>query len=477
MEMLKRMGLTSLVLENHVDHDMILLSERLVRRQHINELVLMCHDNEWFEHLTDEELERCLDCWSPIQPTRALPASLVYAHNWAMGAMSNCQMLDCIKEYGEWADIFQHLVEGRCGLHTLNVNPQRVDELCGLKDYIAMRIEMLQGEDAFEAAMLNNCFRRSWFLSWLYLFAGDQDVITTMNEQPDDVMSAGDELLYKMLQVLMIATSDNVQHALNSMAQFMEAFLIGHMAYWNSSFRLYDGLLVFRRWSEIIRDMYTTKFVLYSVCKHHIDRSVRNNAQELQMGMLHLHGAVYWDKKSGLFNCWGETMEWTCHRQTDNGILCGEHTFKTRIEVTSSVESKVLINFGKRVPDALWTEICNGWCVRIGTCARICTGAIFEIGAGQFMAAYPIRFTGNRWPEWWYWNTVDGVMEFSDRDHAHAQCRVLVFEAPPKCGHCGMHWEDRDNMRRCGACNRYIHRSCYANALAGPGLLDCPAYE
>ena len=370
-------------MEQETSHSQFLV-EHEIRNLLVAEEVYLMENMRIWRDKNDNDKMLTLGSWSSMIPGRAMRHDLVYAYNWALGlgGLPGTSQIDL----RSWNRCLIEIFEARSGMDQIVFDVRAPIGLTTIRDFCE---DLIFRKKQKEAKICQNSNKRSWILSWLYIWAQDEILMRCLHH--DLYLDCGNNILFKLLEVLKLATLHKNNGILIMLVQFVEALLIGYRYYWISQFRIQDGIRFFCNISPTFRRYTQAKVNSWSVCGHTCHRNARIEYERanITFEMMYLNfREIIWSHTNGLFAAITDN-NWECGNPHPAGGQCHNRNRERIYCVVNAQSDTFAIYFENGVPDLLWRRIAQGRAMKIGTEIRYCQRAIFKEPTGdKFVAAY-----------------------------------------------------------------------------------------
>ena len=351
-------------------------------------------------------------------------------------------------EYGSWLNTWRSLIEQRGAMCGMRFSLEVENTQC----WQWMNDKFASVNGLKNVLIGGNAADRGWILSILYLFMGEQCVMSWLQEQ--EHMPDGARLLYNILQGLKIGTMQHNLVAMDMITQYVEALVQGHYCHWTRFGSIETGFKIVMGMVPAFVDKFKVEFDIWSKCPMH----GKFRSKALHAPRLCLYNAAAWDDDTGDIECDSNTT-YQCFTRVSRGGVCQRQTTKRVYTITSPIYTAFMIQFDKGVPVNLWLKILDGDLVSLGGILRQIGGGIFKTKGDHYVAAELMinRTDSGKSRVWIKFDTVTGkVVRFAQVKRT--DCKVLFILPPEKSCHCGAY--DDEEMVDCPNCYHWSHPEC-----------------
>ena len=406
---------------------------------------------DYFENLNSNQMVRTLSCWTHFIVGMDVSTRFTILFNWAKDNAGEVGVSSVT--YCRWYESFVENLEICTGFDQIEIDDDWRNTGKHMWDFINILVD---DGNASNALIMSNNNKRSWFLSWIYIWSAQEELLQLLQTNTNGY--DGDNLLSKILELVRYGTIESNKGILSMLLQYIEALLIGHHCYWEFSADLYLGLDILTRVSSTLLSSSMVEYNLWCRCESgHLF-----SEQKIRSQLLYLNFKSAWNRENGFFVQTTDYV-WNCEN-----LDCESHSEYRIYGIENDQSDFFGIYFREGVPVELWNDIMRGLAVQIGSHLRMVWKGIFEIENSKFIASFlcaPDSGDNNR--IWWGLDTINERLS----DHhslCRRHCRILIFQAPEKCNICSNYWQKLEFMQYCTFCGELVHKDC-ASSFTRPG--------
>ena len=383
--------------------------------------------------------------WSGLAPGASVAFEAEFGFNWARECGGTVGMSQV--SYTNWHNAFVNCVQTSEGFQDTNINQEVRSSQNGIWEYLNDTVADRVGIDRIVIGP--NANNRCWFLCWIYLFIGVDDLIHDLQSENHD----GDVLMRKLLEIIKYSMLQSQRRPILLATYFIEALLIGHLNHWSVYGDINTAFKMLCTMSSRFKRFLAIDFIQYSYCEDHgsfAEQHLTNTP------ILKFNFDVEFDVDAGIFIQSASIP--------DDCSECGWADNKKNYWIENDVDDYFCIYFENGVPQTLWSLVKRGCQMKVGRAIRGVWSGIFRLDGNHFVAAHLItdhrQNVVNFARMWLYLDTLSKKV-VRGYNLSRLDCKVLLFQPPLKsCTICNDYDDEEHLMVQCPNCSTWHHQSC-----------------